>query len=321
MGIEKQANNVNFALCSDYYYSAAREAMKDFMAAYAKQTNSAPIVFVPAYIGISPKEGSGIYDPLEELSDKGLIEYEFYRVDKRINIVFADLKKRVMRLEKGCPFIILRVNYFGFQDPCSKEIFELAEAQKGVVLEDDAHGFSTFQRQGNHWAHAAFFSLHKQFAFASGGMLRILDRELFGLNYSGEAQPQEGINPWTYDTGSIAEICRANFERLANLSRVYAGTWTPLRSIDGDWETIPQTFPILLNAADRFAVYVKLNEMGYGVTSLYHTMIEPIRTSQEFPDSHYVAQRVLNLPVHQDVDSEQLEELVEQLAQACAMLS
>lgn len=321
MIVEKQPCNTQYALCPDYYYSAAREAMKDFIASYASRTSgNVPVVFVPAYVGISPKEGSGIFDPLVELSESGIIEYEFYRMDKRINIVFDDLKRRIESIKKDRPFIVLRVNYFGFQDPCSKKILELTEAHKGVVLEDDAHGFLTFQRQGHHWAHAAFFSLHKQFPFSLGGMLRILDHEFFSLDYKGKMWPQEGINPWIYDMGLIAKVCRENFEHLTELSYAHAGIWTPLRSIAGDEETVPQTFPILLNEADRFAVYTELNERGYGVTSLYHTMIDPIRNSQEFLDSQFVSQRVLNLPVHQDVTAVQQDDLVEALADACSRL-
>lgn len=121
--------------------------MKDFMVSYVAQDKSAtPVVFVPAYIGVSPKEGSGIFDPLVELSEKDVIKYEFYRVDKRINIVFDDLKERIENIGKDKPFIVLRINYFGFQDPCSQEVFELAEAQGGVVLEDNAHGFWAFRK-------------------------------------------------------------------------------------------------------------------------------------------------------------------------------
>ena len=60
----------------------------------------------------------------------------------------------------------------------------------------------------------------------------------------------------------------------------------------------------------RDALYFKLNEAGYGVVSLYHTLIAPI-DAQAYPVSHWLARRVLNLPVHQDIQPHQLEAMID----------
>ena len=53
-----------------------------------------------------------------------------------------------------------------------------------------------------------------------------------------------------------------------------------------------------------------MNALGYGVVSLYHTLIDQIR-SEEFPEAHYLSRHMMNLPVHQDTDRQALGNLVE----------
>ena len=73
--------------------------------------------------------------------------------------------------------------------------------------------------------------------------------------------------------------------------------------------TVPQSFPILLKNGDRFKIYEILNSKGYGVTSLYHTLIEPLR-KDEFYESLKVSSKILNLPVHQDVNEDSINKMV-----------
>jgi dTDP-4-amino-4,6-dideoxygalactose transaminase len=75
---------------------------------------------------------------------------------------------------------------------------------------------------------------------------------------------------------------------------------------------VPQSFPILLEEADRFEVYTRMNEIGYGVVSLYHTLIEPLRNENYFR-SKKIADNILNLPLHQDISEEELGNMCEKL--------
>lgn len=81
-----------------------------------------------------------------------------------------------------------------------------------------------------------------------------------------------------------------------------------------------QTLPIRIKGAGhqravRDAIYDKMNQKGFGVVSLYHTLIDAIDPS-EFPQSHELACSILNLPVHQDIDPKSLPGMVEALAEA-----
>ena len=58
-----------------------------------------------------------------------------------------------------------------------------------------------------------------------------------------------------------------------------------------------------------------MNAAGFGVVGLYHTLVSELGEA-EFPDSHWIARRVLNLPVHQDATPGSLEAMVSELARA-----
>ena len=59
-----------------------------------------------------------------------------------------------------------------------------------------------------------------------------------------------------------------------------------------------------------------MNQKGYGVVSLYHTLIEPLR-NKEFGEAWDLSKCILNLPIHQDVDTNEYPNLVHELIMAC----
>lgn len=122
----KTQNQRHSHLKRDYYYSAARNAMKDFIAKVAveKSSFSPTTVLLPSYIGVSPKEGSGIFDPIVELSDKGLIDFSFYRMTNDLRIDVTDVARIVRDLGERT-FIFLQVNYFGFVDPSERIVYKI----------------------------------------------------------------------------------------------------------------------------------------------------------------------------------------------------
>ena len=55
--------------------------------------------------------------------------------------------------------------------------------------------------------------------------------------------------------------------------------------------------------------YFNMNERGYGVVSLYHNMIAEL--DETLVNEHEISRRILNLPLHQDIESDQLDEMLE----------
>lgn len=59
-----------------------------------------------------------------------------------------------------------------------------------------------------------------------------------------------------------------------------------------------------------------MNDSGYGVVSLYHTLIEPLQ-KEDYQISIDLSKRILNLPVHQDTDTSRYPEMVRLLIEFC----
>jgi hypothetical protein len=95
--------------------------------------------------------------------------------------------------------------------------------------------------------------------------------------------------------------------------------FTPLK--ENLWAGIvPQTFPICINKGNRDEIYELMNESGYGVVSLYHTLIEPLRKS-EYQASLNLSKCIMNLPVHQDVNKDRYHDMVQLLVKYCKITS
>ena len=150
-------------------------------------------------------------------------------------------------------------------------------------------------------ADATFFSLHKMFPFSSGGGLLIENKDLRVQDLN-DLRDEVMFNPFGYDYNAIADTRIKNF-RLYALAVASKEEWfVPLRSEDAIDFNIPQTFPIVIRRGNRDKIYEILNEEGYGVVSLYHTMIDELR-NEENRDAVWLSKHIMNLPLHQDVDS------------------
>lgn len=296
----------------DLYYSLAREAMFDLLRTMIG-AQMIDTVLVPAYVGWSPREGSGIFDPLMRLTN---LKVSFYAMTKDLQIDAGDLSARIAQVRSGrCAVLI--VNYFGFHDRHIDEIVQAVREASAWIIEDNAHGFFTHMVADRTYSDAAFFSLHKMFPFSGGGSLLVNHDDLKGLPLTGCTRPQAGLDPWEYDIAAIARRRRENYMRLEELvsAREVASNVAPLMPRLPD-EVVPQTFPVVIRHGSRDAIYEEMNAAGYGVVSLYHTMIGPLRVP-EYRASAALSRRILNLPVHQDVATDEYVGMMRLLAELC----
>jgi dTDP-4-amino-4,6-dideoxygalactose transaminase len=315
MIIEKTASQSDNYLGREYYYGSAREGMFDLLCNIFAE-GMIDTVFLPGYIGWSPKEGSGIFDPINNLEG---LQVQYYKMTSVLNVDCADLFTRISTAGK---FAVLVVNYFGFIDPTIKDIAYVVKAHSGWLIEDNAHGFFTYQYTEETYSDATFFSLHKMFPFKRGGSLIVHNKRLAALKYSGVDLSVTDYNPWQYDVRNIARVRRKNYVALENIVNAegVAEYFIPLKSKGLMTGTVPQTFPIRIIKGDRNKIYELMNELGYGVVSLYHTLIEPLQCS-EYQLSLDLSQCVMNLPVHQDVDTDKYGEMVRLLVELCKATS
>lgn len=260
------------------------------------------IVLLPSYIGWSPREGSGVFDPIAELK----LPADFYRMDGLLRVDLADLERI---LQKGRAKVVVLIHYFGYVDPGFREAVCLARRYGAAVVEDEAHALYSDQlgacgRLGD----AVIFSLHKMLPIKTGGLL------LIRSGWPGSLQPVRAAtdgwtSPWEYDLHAIAQIRRQN---ATELTRLLAGLEDDVQLLWPDLpvDVAPQTLPVLIRHVSRDRLYQAMNDDGFGVVSLYHTLIPQIQ-QERFPESNQLSRWIMNLPVHQDVPACALEAMVE----------
>ena len=300
--IEKTAKQADVFHRPVRFYANARTAFKSLLCSLNLRAGQE--VLLPAYVGLSAKEGSGVFDPVAELQ----LPYDFYRLDENLCI---DVDHLETRLRSGRFKVLVLIHYFGYVDPLYKQAVQLARRYGVWVIEDEAHALFTDWVGGacGRLGDAGIFSLHKMLPI-QGGMLAINPRHAELL----ESHPPQQIglpSPWTYDYFAIAQRRRRNARYLTDILAPLTDQVVLLRPSPAVGE-VPQTLPVLINGCSRDSLYFALNEAGFGAVSLYHTMIPQI-TRQQFPDAHRVSSRILNLPIHQDVEIAQLDALVETL--------
>ena len=261
-----------------FFYRRARDGFADALVNLLTEANRR--VMLPSFIGWSAREGSGVFDPIKTAK----AEPVFYRLknDLTVNpIVFE------AAIKEHRPAVAVVIHYFGRTDPELEELGSIAS------------------RIGDF----SIFSLHKMFPTSSGGMVRYRNATLLRDQQS----TIEGMASWllNYDWNAISLRRRQNFnsvnDRLvksASLGSDFELMWPTLAAAD-----VPQTLPILFRGVDRDAVYHAMNAEGFGMTSLYHTMIPEVQT--RFPEMVSISQNIINFPLHQDMDVSQVGDMVD----------
>lgn len=298
--IEKLAREQRF-LRPVLPYGTAREAQQVFLEAARLAENE--VVLLPAFIGWSAREGSGLFDPIQNLG----VAYRFYPVtaDLRVDV---DAFAEILRTQRVG--VVILVHYFGYVDPSYPVLVELArEHGARLVLEDEAHAMLSDWVGGicGRAGDACIVSLHKLFPVTTGGALVFNDSRHEMLARIGS--PATGSLP--FDFAGIARRRVRNAALIEELLPELADEVVPL------WPglpqgTVPQTYPVVIRRASRNDLYFRMNDAGFGVVSLYHTLVKEL-SADEFPASHELARRIMNLPVHQDAEPDQIRAMMEEL--------
>jgi dTDP-4-amino-4,6-dideoxygalactose transaminase len=284
-----------------FFYGSAREGMSDFLESVASPGDR---VLMPAYIGWSPREGSGVFDPVRQAGTPAV----FYELNADLTVDLHALKER---LATGKFRFLVVIHYFGRTEPRLEEIRALADQHDIVLIEDLAHGF--FSAAGvssaGRFGHVSLYSLHKMFPFEQGGMVTYEGRDLIDGQRS--SRPEFAAKVLSYDWRAISDARRRNFTELADRlsglpsrGHLFELLWPVLS--DGD---VPQTLPVRILGSTRDAIYTRMNEDGFGMVSLYHTLISDIGTN--FRSLRELSEHIINFPVHQDTDAMFIPDMVD----------
>ena len=305
-GITKSAENRCSFRRRAFSFGSARSAFKAYLQYIGMSSEDE--VLLPAYVGWSAREGSGVFDPILELN----LGYSFYRMSSRLQIDVEDVKEKIRSRR---PRLLLLIHYFGFPDPKLQELCDFAHANNVLVLEDEAHAMLSDRVGGicGRAGDAAIYSLHKLLPSASGGSLVLNSCRIDGdRDYLRSAAADTTSIDEDYDLFGIARRRRNNADCLLEaLNR----SNLPLEPLYAEVPegVVPQTLPVMIKSGSRDDLYFQMNSAGYGVVSLYHTLVRTIH-ADEFPEAYALSRRIMNLPVHQDTEPAALSQMVDCLA-------
>ena len=276
------------------YFLSAREGFKKILQLQELKNKK---ILLPAYIGFSTREGSGVFDPIRETK----IEYDFYRMRADLSIDIDDVKEKICANKNN---ILLLINYFGFVDEKIDEISAYAKENRITVILDCAHSFFTFLLDHSIDFQYAFFSIHKLFPFNDGGMV------LCGDGQSSIYSSRGSYGLFNFDLSAIINKRIENYNYISESLKKASITDKIVLLKENLGKAVPQTFPVLLaNTAIRDELYFRMNEAGFGVVSLYHQLVEEIDDSYDVEQN--ISSKILNLPVHQDADRNDITKMIE----------
>lgn len=263
-------------------------------------------ILIPAYIGITDREGSGVFDPIEEAG----INCSFYAVDANLQAEVSDIEEQIRASNIGA---LLLIHYFGFPQKNIDHLKEVCRRNNIALIEDCAHclyGKYNGVPLGEH-GDFSFYSIHKTLPSDAGGILKI-NQEAFSC--IGLIPGEDNIDKQSLEIFCQAQKSRIEKKRIDNynhLQQLLSGTEEiRLMNPSLDEGVVPLNMPILVKTGAREPLYFYLMEHHIPTIALYYRLIPEI-PKDLFPISYNISENILNLPVHQDIELDDLNRLVQ----------
>ena len=114
-------------------------------------------VLLPSYIGITDREGSGIYDPIINTD----LNHDFYMLNDDLSISIDKIENSIKSNKYK---LVLLVHYFGFKISNIEEISRLCKERGVIVVEDCAHLYThniNYLSNAGTFGDFVFYSLQK----------------------------------------------------------------------------------------------------------------------------------------------------------------
>ncbi|MCZ7438590.1 DegT/DnrJ/EryC1/StrS family aminotransferase [Micromonospora sp. WMMC241] len=296
--IAKTATDPGVFRTPSLFYGAAREGMRDLLAQPEVWRDERRGILLPSFIGWSAHEGSGVFDPVTELG----LDPGFYELTPDLAVDVSSLQARLAERRYD---VVVVIHYFGRTERAIDRIRTLTDRHGALLLEDLAHAWFTHALGGpaGRTGEVSLYSLHKMLPMpgARGGMVTYRNPDR--LTGQRETAPEMARHVLDHDTVGIARRRRENFRALTGLLAALpeSGDAFELMWPELDADDAPQTLPVRIlgtGRENRDHVYTEMNRAGFGMVSLYHTLVEHLR---EQPTMAHLARHVINFPVHQDV--------------------
>src|SRR5690606_10190775 len=113
-------------------------------------------ILLPAYIGFTDREGSGIFDPVESTESK----FSFYKMNGDLTVDYDHLLNLI---NEGTYNVLLIVHYFGICRNDLRKIKQLCDDNNIILVEDCAHAYHLGQKREKLGVEGdfSFYSVHK----------------------------------------------------------------------------------------------------------------------------------------------------------------
>ena len=306
--ITKKPINKNNCVENIFFTSAARVGFKHLLKNLHFKNKEK--ILLPAYIGITDREGSGVFDPILELK----INYDFYGLEKNLKINKEDLETKIL---SGQFKAVLIIHYFGFLHCDIEWVSEICNNNNVLMIEDCAHAFSSMYKNiplGS-FGDFSFFSIHKFLATEDGGILKVNNKD-FHFPIINDASRR--IKLETLEQLSKSKISEISNIRISNYN-YYIEKLKDFEKIELLYPELPQgivpvNFPVIVKGNKREKLYFKLMEEKIPTIALYYRLINFI-DKEKYPASYYLSNNILNLPIHQDILPEDIDNIVEKLSE------
>lgn len=264
------------------------------------------LILLPSYIGVSLREGSGVLDPVRESG----IGHDFYRVNEDLSADIRDIEAKIQSKPVKAVFLI---HYFGINQSDVKSISTLCSDNGILLIEDCAHCM-TFGLDGDATGTIgdfSIFSIHKVLPVMDGGMLRVNNGAMLPPICQ-DRQISEGSLE-IYTTSLLAEIGAVRTQNYRKLSSYLSSVKGIARMYpEIDRSVVPLNFPVLIMEKSRFAIYNLLRKRGIEAIALYYKLVDEIAV-EDYPVSHKISEKILNLPIHQEIGDLELTTIAETL--------
>lgn len=286
------------------FTSSARRAWSEILRRQSAFHDRKLNLLIPAYVGQTDREGSGVFDPVRAAG----ADFDFYSLDNRL---IPDQTEIEQKISSGNFDVLLVMHYFGFVHTDLTSLAELCSKHDVILVEDCAHCCYLPRSEYGWRGDYSFYSIHKFFPTETGGILRVNRHSDESATLPVEAQCDPAVleQVMRTDIPGVIEKRRRNYLFLEKSLQGVQGV-VPLWKLDA--QTIPHNFPVYVESNRREKLYFHLMDRDLATTALYYRLIDEL-DEDTYPTSFDVANGILNLPVHQDTEEDDLVALVTEI--------
>lgn len=302
--ITKEANNKTNYIKNRKYFNSARNAFQFLL---ENIIENGDVILMPEYIGQSPREGSGVFDPIR----KTKTSYKFYALDEQLQADINDIKNKIMNNNVKA---LLLIHYFGFPQREILKIKKICEENNVILIEDCAHTMTSRidEQQLGSLGDFSFYSIHKLLPCENGGILQI-NNEKIGL----KQQTTNFISNEDLNIMLNADLSNISHKRINNYnyykkiynksSYIYEPMYKELAN-----DEVPLNFPVLIKNISREKLYFELINRNILTVALYYQLIDELEEDKH-KKAFYTSKHILNLPVHQDIEFDDIDLIINEL--------